>query len=59
MVVWAGNGCSKRTPTGIKGVMLITYMTMSGKLKWLNETIGLADISGDMMQISITVSEWK
>ncbi len=60
MIVWAGNGRSKRGPNGIRGVMLITYMTMSEKLKWLNETIGIADItSSDMTQVSITVSEWK
>ncbi|MGD1061146.1 MAG: hypothetical protein ABR879_06785 [Methanomassiliicoccales archaeon] len=59
MIVWAGNGRSKRSPSGINGVMLITYMTMSEKLKWLNDVIGIADISGDMMQVSITVSEWK
>jgi len=59
MVAWAGNGRSKRGKNSIKGVMLITYMTMSEKLKWLNDVVGIAEISGDMSQVTTMVSEWR
>jgi hypothetical protein len=59
MVVWSGSGRSKRAAKSIKGVMLITFMTMSPKLAWMNDVIVVLDISGDMMQFSSVAHEWK
>jgi hypothetical protein len=59
MVVWKGSGRSKRTANSIKGVMLISFMTMSEKYKWMNDVIAIAEVSGDAMTFSDVTYEWK
>ena len=59
MVVWAGSGRSKRTAKTMKGVMLLTFMTNSEKLKWMNDIIVVTDIAGDMMEFTDVGYEWK
>ena len=59
MAVWKGCGRSKRGPNSLKGVMLISFMTMSEKLKWMNEVTAIAEVSGDMMNFTDVGYEWK
>ena len=39
--------------------MLISFMTMSEKLKWMNEVTAIAEVSGDMMNFTDVGYEWK
>lgn len=59
MATWKGSGRSKRTANSIKGVMLISFMTMSEKYKWMNEVIAIAEVSGDSMTFTDVGYEWK
>ncbi len=59
MIIWKGHGRSKRGPNMLKGVMLLSFMTMSEKYKWVNEVIALAEVSGDMTSFTDVGYEWK
>ena len=59
MVTWHGKGQSARNGPNVKGVMLISFMTMSEKLKWMNMATVVMDITGDMTQFTGVGSEWK
>jgi hypothetical protein len=39
--------------------MLLSFMTMSEKLKWMNMVTVVKDITGDMMEFSDVGFEWK
>jgi len=59
MVTWHGKGQSVRAGPKVKGVMLLSFMTISEKLKWMNMVTGVMDITGDMMEFASVGNEWK
>jgi hypothetical protein len=59
VIAWTGSGKSKRAAKAIKGVMLVSFMTTSEKLKWMNDVIAVLDVSGDMMDFASVGYEWK
>jgi hypothetical protein len=59
MITWKGSGRSKRTSNSLNGVMIISFMTMSEKYRWMNEVVAIAEVKGDMMTFSDVGYEWK
>lgn len=59
MIVWKGSGHSKKEGEGIKGIMVITFMTESEKYDWMNSIIAVADLEGNMMEFSDVAYEWE
>ena len=59
MIVWKGSGHSKKEGEGIKGIMVITFMTESEKYDWINSIIAVADLEGNMMEFSDVAYEWE
>ena len=59
MVVWWGHGNSMRNGPKVNGLMTITYMTMSEKLKWMNSLLVVAEVHGEMNNVMVTGYEWK
>jgi len=59
MVVWWGHGNSMRSGPKVSGLMTITYMTMSEKLKWMNQLLVVAEVHGEMNNVMVTGHEWK
>ena len=59
MVTWKGSGHSMRASNTVRGIMVITFMTMSEKLKWMNSIIVVDEITGNLMDFTGLAHEWK
>lgn len=61
MVVMKGSGIGKVENGKGKSVGLMSFMTMSSKLNWLNNLVAVVTQEGDPMwqEFDITIHEWK
>ena len=59
MIVWKGSGHSKMEGEGIKGIMVLAFMTRSEKYDWMNSIIAISDLEGNMMEFSAVAYEWE
>lgn len=59
MITWKASGHSKRSGEGLKGIMVITFMTKSEKYEWINSIIAVADLESTMIEFSDVAYEWE
>ena len=61
MAVVKGYGYGKPVMDKAKSVGIWTFMSMSPKLAWVNDTLALVTLEGDpqWMEFTVTVWEWK
>jgi hypothetical protein len=61
MAVVKGYGYGKPVMDKAKSVGIWTFMSMSPKLSWVNDTLALVTLEGDLqwMEFNVTVWDWK
>ncbi|NYT12780.1 MAG: hypothetical protein GKC03_09600 [Methanomassiliicoccales archaeon] len=59
MVSWNGIGRSKMVGNRRKGIMLISFMTKSEKLSWMNSVICVHEVDTDMREFTGISHEWE